>query len=293
MVRPDNYVRGLTVTGLGVLALSPDGLLTQMIDTDPWTMMFWRGLLMGLALFAFTGLRHGVHAGRRIRAIGWPGLQVAVLFALGTAMFVTSIRSATIANTLFIFATAPLFAAAFSHLFLRERVAGRTWIAALAVLVGMAVIFADNLVAGNPLGNLAGIVGAVAWGANLVVLRKARLTDPTPAMALGGLLLAAVALAVAPTLVIEGRDIVLMGLLGLVILPLSFALISHGPSFIPAPEAGLIMLLEGILGPLWAWLVIAELPSGAAFVGGAIVLGTLAVHSGLALWRRPALAAAR
>ena len=56
------------------------------------------------------------------------------------------------------------------------------------------------------------------------------------------------------------------------ILAIGYALITLGPRYLPAPEVGLIMLLEAILGPLWVWLIIHETPSFQTLMGGAMIL---------------------
>ena len=43
------HTRGILIVILGVLILTPDGLLTTLVAADIWTMLFWRGLLMALA----------------------------------------------------------------------------------------------------------------------------------------------------------------------------------------------------------------------------------------------------
>ena len=73
----------------------------------------------------------------------------------------------------------------------------------------------------------------------------------------------------------DGAGWVYILLLGLVILPVSSALITLGPRYLPAPEVGLIMLLEALLGPLWVWLVIREVPSIETLIGGATILAAL------------------
>ncbi|NJN06071.1 MAG: EamA family transporter, partial [Rhodobacteraceae bacterium] len=78
---------------------------------------------------------------------------------------------------------------------------------------------------------------------------------------------------------VTARDLALLLVLGLVIMPVSFGLITAGPRYLPAAEVGLLMLLETVLGPLWVWLVIGETPASGTFLGGAIVLTTLVVHS--------------
>ncbi len=67
-------------------------------------------------------------------------------------------------------------------------------------------------------------------------------------------------------------------LLGLLVL----TLLTLGPRYLPAPEVGMIMLLEAILGPLWVWLVIQENPGTPTLIGGSVVLVVLFAHS---LWR--------
>ena len=75
--------------------------------------------------------------------------------------------------------------------------------------------------------------------------------------------------------------------MGLFVLPISFALITIGPRYLPSPEVGLLMLLETVLGTLWVWLVLSEEPPLLTVIGGVVVLATLAGHSAYQLrWSR-------
>jgi len=60
-------------------------------------------------------------------------------------------------------------------------------------------------------------------------------------------------------------------------------LVLLGPRYLPAPEVGLILLLETVLGPYWVWLALGEDPGARALAGGAIVIGVLVLHSALSL----------
>jgi drug/metabolite transporter (DMT)-like permease len=44
---------------------------------------------------------------------------------------------------------------------------------------------------------------------------------------------------------------------------------------IPAGEAGLIGLLDIVLGPLWVWLAFGENPGTAALLGGGLILAAV------------------
>ena len=46
-----------------------------------------------------------------VRRFGWPSLGIAVTFAAGMISFITALYETTVANVLFIQATAPFFAA--------------------------------------------------------------------------------------------------------------------------------------------------------------------------------------
>ena len=65
--------------------------------------------------------------------------------------------------------------------------------------------------------------------------------------------------------------------------PIGSALMFLGPRYIPAPEVGLLMLLESVLGPVWVWLALGEAPGDYTLLGGAIVLLTLAGNAAWAL----------
>ena len=67
--------------------------------------------------------------------------------------------------------------------------------------------------------------------------------------------------------------------MGAVVLPISFGLVTLGPRYLPAPEVGLILLLETVLGPFWVWLVLDEGVNAQVLTGGAIVVFALLVHS--------------
>ncbi len=114
-----------------------------------------------------------------------------------------------------------------------------------------------------------------------------------PGTAVGGLVAAAIALPLADPLSPQGIDIFWIGLLGLVVIPIAFGLITTGPRYLPAPEVGLIMLLETVLGPIWVWIALGEEPPPMSLVGGAIVIVALAVHSLVRLRQQQAARRAR
>ncbi|SMF84513.1 EamA domain-containing membrane protein RarD [Tistlia consotensis] len=287
---------GFWVTLAGVLALCPDTLLVRLIATDAWTLMFWRGLLMGIGLLVFFAAGEGPGWLARLLRIGWPGVAAALMFATNAICFVLALDNTTVANTLLIVATSPFFSALLSWIFLGERISLRTTLAILVACAGIATIFSGSLVgadhAGSLWGDLSALCTAVGMAGGFVLVRRHRRVNMVPAMALGDLIACLVALPLASPLALDGSQFGLTLIMGLLLLPVAFGLITIGPRYIPAPEVGLMMLLETVLGPLLVWAVVGEASSPEALIGGAVVVGTLAVHALIGL-RQASRAAAR
>lgn len=241
---------------------------------------------MALALTGFVVLRGRARPRAALATMFAPAhLAVGAVFGLSSVCWVLAIVTTSVANTLFLTASAPLFAALLAWAFLRERVPPRTILAIVVAIAGMALIVADGLGRGAMAGNAFALLTALSWAAMVTVLRAARIDNPAPGLAVGAILVALTGLFMAPTLAVTPSDLIWLALLGLVILPVSFFLIGLGPVYIPTPEVSLIMLLEAVLGPLWAWLAIGQTPNAATMTGGAVILATLAVHFAIGLRR--------
>ena len=279
----NDHARGLALAVTGILILTPDSLLIRLITVDHWSLLFWRGLMTFITLTLWQLFSDRQKALARIQAIGAMGFLVAMLFALNTSLFVISIRHTAVANTLVLLSAAPLFAAVFSSLFLREHAPLRTWIATLIGIASIAFIMADSLGAANLIGDGAALAVTITMAAILTLMRYMRSNNAIPIVALSGLLLALAMLLPSQPLSLSGSDWFYMGVLGLVVIPVSFALTLAAPKYLPAPEVGLIFLLETVLGPFLVWLVLGEEPPVATLIGGVVLVTTLVAHASLSL----------
>jgi drug/metabolite transporter, DME family len=45
------------------------------------------------------------------------------------------------------------------------------------------------------------------------------------------------------------------------------------------------MLLETVLGPVWAWLILGQSPGRSTLAGGALIVGALVTHAAIGLRR--------
>ncbi|MCG8493004.1 MAG: DMT family transporter [Sneathiellales bacterium] len=274
-----SHLYGTFLTVLGVLILTPDGLLVRLVDLDSWTLMFWRGTFFAASILGFYFIRSPQSFPGRVRIMGWRGIQAAVFFAGSTIFFVLAIQNTTIANTLVIIATAPLCSALISRLFLKEQVSLSTWIAIIVSTGGIAILFLGEIEGGSRIGDFYAFGSALCIASQITTVRLARNVDMVPSLGISGIMIALIALPFSTPMAVTPEQFSLLFLMAFVILPLSFGLITIGPRYIPAAEVSLIMLLETFLGPVWAWFVVDEKPEMETVIGGALIITTLLVHS--------------
>ncbi len=262
-----------------ILILSPDALLISLISVDPWTLVFWRGLLTSCTLAAALVFSHGKRVFQEGLRVGPAGIVSGVFFGASTISFVMSIRLTTAANTLVIVASTPLFAAIFTRIFLSEKVPRRTWVAVVAGFSGIVVIFSGSLSAGSVTGDLLALATAMFMAGNFVIIRSHRQVSMIPAVVLSGILTTLITVFVTDPLSVGASDMLLLSVMGTVVMPIPLALMTVAPKLIPAAEVSLIMLLETFLGPFWVWLVIGQRPAGETVLGGGLLVLTLVVHA--------------
>lgn len=265
---------------------SSAGVVTRHIQAaGAFEQVFWRSLFA----FAFVALALAAmrkHPLTALRRAGLPGLFSGAMWAVMFTAFVVALSLTTTANTLVTMSVSPLLTILFARVALRDPVPLRAWLAAGAAGIGIAWMFRAGLSAAHLAGMAVAFIVPVAAALNVVTLRAtaARL-DLLPAVMLGGALSCLVALPLAMPFQATGRDILLLGLLGVFQLGLPCMLLVLASRALLAPELALLGLLEVVLGPLWAWLGAGEVPARATVVGGAIVLGALVLNEAGAVRR--------
>lgn len=285
---------GLLLAAAAAILLSPDTLMMRLSGLDGFAMLAWRGLLTALALLSAWALTTGSGRRRDLAALASAaGVGVVVAQVFNTTLFSLSISVAPVSVVLFGVATAPVFGAMFAWLILGEPTRRATWITIAAVLCGIALA-----VFGGPegdftldpwvaVGALGGLGVACALALTFVLLRMRSDLSITLTVGLGSLIGGTFGLAMAGSGVMAGT-LWPIAFAGLVLLPVSFFALSYASRHTQAANVSLMLLLETVLGPVFVWFGVGEAPTPAMFLGGAIVVGSLAVY----LWHAGRIRAA-
>lgn len=261
------------MTVVGVLILTPDALFLRLVEVGHWSIVFWRGLFAGFAFVALNALVRKESLVGTISGLRGPGLVCAVLFAASNCCFVLAITHTTVANTLVVLAAMPFIAAVLGLLFLRAHLPARTWISIFLAMAGIVIVFWGRLGSGSLFGDICALSTAFLMASVFLIINRHPHVNALAAIGLGSFIAAIIALAAgANPDQASARDFVYLVVNGGVIIPAAMGLITYGPKLISAPEVGLIMLLETVLGPLWIWLGINERPPPETFIGGCLVV---------------------
>ena len=271
--------RGVLLVLVATVLWSLAGLFARLLaHLDVWTVMGWRALL-GAASIAIVGLIEWRN-GRLDNPLGFGALSplVALLAMIAISAYTASVMTTTIADVMVIYATMPFVAAAMGFLINGERVSARTLIASGAALVGIVIIAASGLGSGRLMGQALSILMTFAFAGMVVLQRRQPKASMIIVNCLGALGSGVFGLANSPLEPISLQNFAILLVFGLTTIGLAFVLFMEGAKFIPSAEAGLISLLDVVLGPFWVFIAFGENPGLATIIGGAIVLGA-------ALWR--------
>ena len=274
----DVHRLGFVLIALAALCWSSAGLFVRFIEADALTMLFWRGVFAGTAVFTYFFAAHRGNSLAVLRTLRWPALAVAVASAATMVCGISALRYTSIAEALIIYATVPFVTAAMARIFIGERPPGSTLAAAAVALGGVALALAGSDLAGNLTGNLLACGMAGGMAVMTVIMRRYPDVPMVPALGLSAWLSSAYCFVFAATLRISASDFIAAALFGILQNAGGLVLYAIGSRRVPAAQATLIASLETPLAPFWVWLVFAETPSLLTLMGGLVVLAAVFGH---------------
>ena len=271
---------GIFLALLGALILTPDTLLMRLSELSGGQMVAWRATQAG-SIFFIIGLcpfilsRSGVKPKiLRKSFVALVFVQMANVFC-----FAYGIYLAPVAIVLIAVATVPVFSIILGAVVLKEAVDMRTWAIVVIVFLGVTLSVIGDINSydifnlSSILGGLCGLVVAFSLACNFVIIRKDKEVAFPLALGTGGILCGLLAFYFWPSASeINLKGMFYISITGLLILPLSFILLSRASRMTPASNVSIIMLLETILGPLWVWTFTTESPQFLTIIGGIIVI---------------------
>lgn len=242
----------------------------------PWSSMSisaGRGLIAAVMLIIYMKLRHHRFVLNRAVVIG--GCAI----GFSSILYVVSNKLTTAANAILIQYTAPVFIIFYIWLFFREKPRKLDIIATLVISAGEICFFVDSLSVGGMTGNLLALLGGAIYA--VVFMMKRFDGADTLSSVLVGCLICVVA--GAPWLFTETEFTpgAIGGILmiGVVQYGLGYICMAEGLMGTPPLTASLISMVEPIINPIIAAVVLNEHLTPIALVGAAIVIVSVILYN--------------
>ena len=224
---------------------------------------------------------------RSTRALGWNGLlRRPSCLATAFVGFVTALTLTTVANAVLRPRHDAVRAALLGWLILGEPVRRSTWLAMALAGCGLAVIAAPGLGPGGLAGTLLALVllsrrsrcsasrCAAARRSTARLAADWRRSSRRPPARSSWLLRTGPA-----GLAISRHDLLACAVMGIVQIGCGLVAFTAGSRHLPAADLALLAQTEVVLAPVWAWLVVGEVPAFWTLVGGTMVLAAVTLQA--------------
>ncbi len=271
---------------------SLSALVIRLIESaSTWQILLYRSFGLVALLIVVVWFRSGGKPVAQVRRAGMPGVIGGFGLVAAFAGSVYSIQETTVANAVFLFATAPFFTAVLAWPVLRERVRRGTWVAIGVGMTGVVLMVQEGLASGALAGNIAAIFSALGFAVFTLSLRWQKLNDMSSAVLVAGAISIPVSVAacmlLGQSLLLETRDAALALFMGCVLLGLGLSIYTVGCRTVPAAELAILSMTEVLLGPVWVWLLLGETAGPGTVIGGAILLAAITGNALSGIRRAP------
>lgn len=262
----------------GVAAISTSAVLIRLAEAPPFVIAFYRMLFTAL-FFLPLALREG--RGLRLEKQQLRlALGAGVMLAMHFALWMTSLEHTSVASSVVLVTTQPLWVFLLSVLFLAEKPTPRMWLGMVVALAGSVLVTFTEGAGGESrlYGNLLALGGAVAMACYFLLGRRLR---PQLPLALYSLLVYGGAALVLGFLILL-RGLPLRGFnsftwLMFVALALVPTVLGHNSlnwalKYLPATMVSVTILGEPLGASIMAVLILKEVPAPLEALGSVITL---------------------
>lgn len=277
--------RPVLLTGVAAASTASTFIRLAQADLPSLAVAAWRLTLASLLLAPVALLTRRAELRSLTRREWGLALASGVFLALHFAAWISSLAYTSVAASMVLVSTSPLFVGLISHFLLNQPLPRRLLLGIAVAFVGSIVIGVDDLGAGTRpfLGDLLALAGGVTVAGYFLIGQRLRTrlslvgyVFPVYGTAAVVLMLTALVSGVQLTGYAPGawRWLVLLALVPQIV---GHSSLNWALQHLPATYVSLAVLAEPIASTLLAWWVLQEVPTLAGVVGGLLILVGLAV----------------
>ena len=170
---------GKLAVAVAVMAVGTSAIMIMYASSGPLTIAFYRLLFTTLFLLPWVAAFERQAFRSLSRSDLWRLAAVGLVLAVHFSLWIASVKLTTVANSVVLVTTHPLFVAAISAVYLKEFSPRLALLGGVVAGAGVAVMFAGDLRGGGIIGDVMAFGGAIAAGLYIVAGRSERRKLPT------------------------------------------------------------------------------------------------------------------
>lgn len=285
MKRNKNFF-GILIIFLGVFLVSFGGLTVKSFETEnPWQILFWRQFFFSITIFIFLLTKYKRDIFKVLIKSSFVSLIMGCGLFFGFVGFVYSMLNTSVANVNFINTTQVIFLTIFSFIFLKEKINLITLISIIIAFIGIVIIFLNSIYVGDLKGNVIALAIPLCFAGVVIFVKKFPNCDLTLSGIIGSFFVMIYALFASEYIFISKHDFLLSIVAGVFQTGLPFIFLIIASKYISSSIIGLVMLLEALLGPAWAFIFIDDIPSINVFIGGSFILAGVTLKLYMSIYK--------
>ncbi len=278
MESKDNYL-GVSYTFFAVVLWSIIGIFVRWIpEVNSGMIVAYRFLFASIVLLVY-GIVTKKSQDIKIKLKDIPYLLVpAILLSFTIYTYTIGLKTTTIANTVFLQQMAPLYVLVVSALLLKEKASKKTAIAVLIGIAGGFIIFYYDISSMNTTSNFYGNVmstfSGFGWALYTISIRALGKKYDGLTTTLWMFIFATIIMSpfFIGSEILTPFSITMLFLLGFLCSAGAFLLYSIALKHISATKASVMVLSEGVLAGILAYLILKETVTQGTIIGGALIL---------------------
>lgn len=280
-IKNSDFTKGALSVTLGSIFLGSIGIFVRYSgqSIQPMTQTFGRIFIAFIFISLFNALRKQLGETFKVKKkdIALFALNGLVGFSLMSSAFTLSVLYTNISNTYFLLYTAPVFAAIFSVIFLKEKIRKYIVLSIAISLAGLYFLFNPTNLSGNILGNVFGLITGISFGAYFVITGYLGKSYKSPTITFWNQLFGALFLIPLILLFDKGASsfdlyawlpVIVAG----AIVVSGYYLLNHGLTKISPSAGSILSLFEPLSALVYGLIFFQEIPTPYVLVGALFIL---------------------
>ena len=283
----NNYFLGFVLVVISGLVWSLGAPLVRLLeDAEHYRLHFliYRGIIIFLVVIIYVLLREGRNFLNALKRIDNWVVFGGLVLSLTMFFWIYALTTTSVAVSLLMLASSPIYAAFLGYLILGEQLSRTTLVNIVIVIVGVIIMVWGSEKSSTLIGATYGFFVALGFAIYTITIRHnpeiPKLLTPALAGLFSVILALILLLATGTSFEMPPVNIEISLIHGLVI-SVGLILFGLGARYLPSGELVLLTLLEVVAGIFWAWLPIIginEIPETNTIIGGLFILTAIVIQ---------------